>query len=382
VPPNHLYLHVPFCARRCSYCDFSIAVRRVVPVSDFIEGVRRELEIRYPTADQNQPWTLNTLYLGGGTPSHLGPSGITTLLATIREFAQPTAVAEVTIEANPEDVTPAAAATWIEAGVNRVSLGAQSFDDAVLAWMHRVHDSTAISRAVNDLRSAGFSEISLDLIFAVPAELNRDWQRDVELAIAQKPEHISLYGLTVEPATPLGRWHSRGQVEEAPEETYEADFLLADRLLAAAGYEHYEVSNYALSGFRARHNSTYWSGVSYAGIGPAAHEYDGTNRRWNVPPYAEWLRLLREGKDPIAGKEELTAANRIAEDVYLGLRTTDGLDLRGSEPDAVAPWIAAGWATLRNGRLVLSPAGWLRLDSLAGALIATREPTFDVQPRR
>ncbi|HEX6630412.1 MAG TPA: radical SAM family heme chaperone HemW [Gemmatimonadaceae bacterium] len=368
VPPRHVYVHVPFCARRCSYCDFAIAVRRVVPVREYVDALAAELELRWGRAPG---WELDTLYFGGGTPSRLG-AGLGEAVATVRRHATLASGAEVTAEANPEDVTPEAVAAWTVAGVNRLSLGAQSFDDRALEWMHRVHPADQIRRAVGIAREGGITNFSIDLIFALPAVLDRSWERDLDEALALEPPHVSLYGLTVEPRTPLGRWVERGSVTEAVEERYEAEFLRAHERLAAAGYEHYEVSNYARPGYRSRHNSSYWSGVPYAGLGPSAHEFDGVSRRWNVAAYADWVRRLREDVDPVEGSELLTAENRQAEAVYLGLRTTDGLPLREDEAAVVAPWVAAGWGTVDAGRLRLTPVGWLRLDSLAASLTARR----------
>lgn len=368
VPPRHVYVHVPFCARRCSYCDFAIAVRRVVPVREYVDALAAELELRWGRAPG---WELDTLYFGGGTPSRLG-AGLGEAVATVRRHATLASGAEVTAEANPEDVTPEAVAAWTVAGVNRLSLGAQSFDDRALEWMHRVHPAEQIRRAVGIAREGGITNFSIDLIFALPAVLDRSWERDLDEALALEPPHVSLYGLTVEPRTPLGRWVERGSVTEAVEERYEAEFLRAHERLAAAGYEHYEVSNYARPGYRSRHNSSYWSGVPYAGLGPSAHEFDGVSRRWNVAAYADWVRRLREDVDPVEGSELLTAENRQAEAVYLGLRTSDGLPLREDEAAVVAPWVAAGWGTVDAGRLRLTPVGWLRLDSLAASLTARR----------
>jgi oxygen-independent coproporphyrinogen-3 oxidase len=367
--PAHLYLHIPFCARRCSYCDFAIAVRKVVPVDEFILAVERELDLRFRGGD---PWPLRTLYLGGGTPSRLGAAGISRLMDLFRSRASLLEDAEVTLETNPDDVTVADAAAWRMAGVNRISLGAQSFDDRALQWMHRVHDAAAIPTAFEVLRDAGFGDISLDLIFSLPESLERDWRRDLDLAIALDPTHVSLYGLTVEPHAPLGRWVARGDVREAPEESYESEFLMADTALAAAGFEHYEVSNFAKAGHRARHNSAYWAGVAYAGLGPGAHEFDPPARRWNVGSYVEWVRRLAAGTDPMEGHEMLTDENRVAEDVYLGLRTVDGLEVSEGEKVRVMPWIEAGWGRLSGSRLVLTPAGWLRLDTLAADLTLLR----------
>jgi oxygen-independent coproporphyrinogen-3 oxidase len=362
VPPRHLYVHVPFCARRCSYCDFSIAVRRDVPVADYINGIRRELELHLRSGDRMQ---LDTLYLGGGTPSRLGGAGVAELLATIREHAHWTNSAEVTLEANPDDVTAESARRWHESGINRVSLGAQSFSAPALEWMRRTHDAAQIGVAVAHLRDAGIAQLSLDLIFALPDSVSRDWGEDLESALALRPDHISLYGLTVEPHTPLGHWRDRGELTESPERRYEHDFLLAHSTLGAAGFEHYEVSNYALPGARARHNSSYWRHVAYAAVGPAAHRFDGARRSWNVAPYAEWLRRLRADESPTEGEELLTPADVAAERTYIGLRTTDGLVLNEEIRTSTARWREAGWARIVNDRLQLTPLGWLRLDALA-----------------
>lgn len=370
--PRHAYVHVPFCARRCSYCDFAIAVRRDVPGAEYLGALERELGLRFGPATRGDDWELDTLYFGGGTPTRLGARDLAAAVTLVRRHARLAPGAEVTVEANPEDIVPGMVASLVAAGVNRLSIGAQSFDDRALEWMHRVHAAGRVGEAVALARAEGIDNISLDLIFALPTVLDRSWERDVEAALALEPRHLSLYGLTVEPATPLGRWAARGLAEEAPEERYEAEFLRASALVTAGGFEHYEVSNFARAGARSRHNSSYWSGVAYAGLGPSAHEFDGSTRRWNVAAYVAWLRRLREGTDPVAGSELLTAANRTAETVYLGLRTSDGLDLLPGEAESVAPWVAAGWGSLASGRLRLTPLGWLRLDALATSLTTWR----------
>lgn len=368
--PRHVYVHVPFCGRRCTYCDFSIAVRARVPVGEYVDAVARELAIRFPG---REPWPVDTLYFGGGTPSKLGGDGVARLLDVLRARLTPDGDAEITLEANPEDVTREAVAAWRAAGINRLSLGTQSFDDAVLRWMHRTHDVGAARRAVETAREGGIENLSLDLIFALPPQVERSWERDVDAALALEPAHLSLYGLTVEPHTPLGHWAARGTVSEAPEEGYAREFLYAHHALRDASLEHYEVSNFGRPGRASRHNSAYWRGVAYAGLGPSAHEFDGAERRWNVAPYAEWVAKLARGEDPVAGRERLTPENRMAEEVYLGLRTRTGLVLHGAEFARVHPWLEAGWGTIMDDdRLVLTPEGWLRLDALAADLTLAR----------
>jgi putative oxygen-independent coproporphyrinogen III oxidase len=341
-----------------------------VPLREYADAIAAELAMRH---GGNEAWTLDTLYFGGGTPSRLGGEGVARVIDVVAERARIAEGAEVTLETNPEDVSPEAVRGWRAAGVNRVSLGAQSFHDAVLSWMHRVHDSTAIDRAVHTIRDGGIENLSLDLIFALPPSLERDLDRDLDRALALSPEHLSLYGLTVEPHTPLGRWRDRGAVDEAPEERYESEFLRAHDALAAAGFAHYEVSNFAVAGREARHNSAYWTGAPYAGLGPSAHGYDGHERFWNVSAYAEWLHRLQANADPEAGRERLDVEARRAEEVYLGLRTTNGLAMDGADLARTERWISAGWATLVGAdRLVLTPRGWLRLDALAADLTVVR----------
>jgi oxygen-independent coproporphyrinogen-3 oxidase len=365
--PRHLYVHVPFCARRCSYCDFSIAVRSSTPIEEYLSALKAELALGAVDGS-----ILDTVYLGGGTPSRLGGQGVADLLASVRNRASIAPGAEITIEANPDDVNDLAVAKWVAAGVNRVSLGSQSFDDSVLRWMHRTHDAGQIAEAVGTLKRGGISNLSLDLIFALPASLNRSWERDVTLALDLEPQHISLYGLTVEALTPIARWADRGVVVEGTEAQYEEEFLLANQLMTRAGFDHYEVSNFSLPGRASRHNSAYWTGASYAGIGPSAHSFDGAVRRWNVSAYSEWVRRLTNGSPVIAGEETLTQQNRAAEEVYLGLRTRTGLEIHGTD-DSVHRWVNAGWAELGMNRLHLTPTGWLRLDSLAADLAARLE---------
>jgi oxygen-independent coproporphyrinogen-3 oxidase len=371
MPPRHLYIHVPFCARRCSYCDFSIAVRSTTPVEEYVTGLRKELDSLRPDLEGA---TLDTVYLGGGTPSRLGGLGVADVLTTVRDRVTISGAPEITIEANPDDVNDMAVAHWIAAGVNRVSLGSQSFDDGALKWMHRTHEASQIGRAVQTLRRGGIDNISLDLIFALPAHLGRSWESDLVRALDLEPSHLSLYGLTVEAQTPIARWADRGATVQGSEETYEEEFLSAHAMMSGAGYDHYEVSNFALPGMTSRHNSAYWTGAPYVGVGPSAHSFDGATRRWNIAAYSEWIRRLEKGEGVIAGEETLTEENRAIERVYLGLRARRGLEITEDEMGRAQGWRAAGWAMiddpLQNPRVRLTPMGWLRLDSLATDLAA------------
>jgi putative oxygen-independent coproporphyrinogen III oxidase len=360
----HLYIHVPFCARRCSYCDFAIAVRREVPSDRFVDRILQEWAgwRRGPLLPGDA--TLATIYLGGGTPSRLAPDALARLLGSIGSDHPLRTRAEVTLEANPEDVTPAAAAAWRRAGITRVSLGVQSFDPEVLAWMHRTHTAEQVPGAVKAIRQAGIADLTLDLIYALPPELHRDWETDLDRALALEPDHLSLYGLTVEPRTPLARWIGRGAAQPAPEDRYADEFLGAHARLTRAGFEHYEVSNYALPGHRASHNSAYWRRAPFIGLGPSAHSGWNSTRQWNIAEWSAWDRALEAGGSAVAGRESVTPDQQRLEALYLGLRTSAGVEARLVPPALMDGWVAAGWAVRDGASVRLLPEGWLRLDAL------------------
>lgn len=339
-------------------------MRRVTPVDDFLRGIEQELRGLSDDAVD----TLDTVYLGGGTPSRLGPGGISRLLDVVNRSFNVAPDAEITIEANPEDVTLDAARSWRAAGVSRVSLGVQSFDDAVLKWMHRVHDSEAAQRAIETLRQAGLGNVSIDLIFALPDSLGRSWSRDIAMTLDAAPDHVSLYGLTIEDHTPLARWETRGDFKRADEDRYARDFLFAHERMTSAGYDHYEVSNFGKPGRSSHHNSAYWTGAPYLGLGPSAHSFDGARRWWNTRAYADWAARLSRGESAVADTETLTEENRNSERVYLGLRTQRGLAFTPPERAASEEWVHEGWANVDDSVLRLTAEGWLRLDSLAARL--------------
>jgi oxygen-independent coproporphyrinogen-3 oxidase len=311
---------------------------------------------------------VETIYFGGGTPSRISPSAIGRLLDRFAADRQLGSNAEVTLEANPDDVTLAGARAWRSAGVNRVSLGVQSFNPTVLRWMHRLHSPEQTFRAVGAIRCAGFDNLSVDLIFGVPEELSRDWGDDLAKAVALSPEHASLYGLTVEPHTPLGHWTRRGEVRPVDESRYAAEFLLAHELLTAGGYDHYEVSNFSRPNSRAVHNTGYWNRARFIGLGPAAHSGLGRERRWNVREWAAYQRIVAAGRSPLEGRELLDDAAVALEQAYLGLRTAAGAPLELIPEVLGSQWQTSGWAHPSRDRLRLTPEGWLRLDALVAAL--------------
>ncbi len=365
---SHVYVHVPFCARRCTYCDFAIAVRRRVPVRDYLAALATEARLAGDAS------AARTLYLGGGTPSLLGGAGIVELARKLRA-PPPAGLEEFTLEANPDDVSESVVSAWRRAGLTRLSIGAQSFHPAALAWMHRTHDADATVAAVRAARRAAIGSLSLDLIFALPQALGRSFADDLDRLIALEPDHVSLYGLTVEPHTPLGRQVQRGAAPPVDEARYEEEYLLAHERLGAAGYRFYEVSNAAHEGHEAVHNAAYWSGSQYLGLGPSAHSFDGRSRWWNEPAFAAWSARLAQGHSPVVGRETLDPVAQRLERLYLGLRTDVGAVLDGSSGPVAAArrWEQAGWARTEPAandavRVTLTPSGWLRLDELVAAL--------------
>lgn len=363
-----IYLHVPFCARRCSYCDFSIAVRGTTPSAAFLEAMEQEWALRRYHPAWEESTEVRTVYLGGGTPSRLDASALADLVGLIRSDRPVAAGAEITLEANPENVTPALARAWAAAGVNRVSLGVQSFEPQVLSWMHRTHTADQVVPALDALREAGIDNLSLDLIYGLPAELNRAWEADLDLALEQAPRHLSLYALTLEDHTPLWHWVARGETTPPPDDRAAEEFLVASARLDAAGFEHYEVSNAARPGFRAVHNAGYWRREAFLGFGPSAHSAWGRTRSWSIRDYEAWRRALAAGTDPEIGRERLDDRQALLEARYLGLRTHSGVAEALIPAEVRARWAGQGWAEVAGGRLRLLPEGWLRLDALVASL--------------
>lgn len=283
---------------------------------------------------------------------------------------------EFTAEANPESFPLEVAAGWREVGVNRISLGAQTFHEGALRWMGRMHGAEGPARALQAARSAGFDNVSIDLIFGLPARLDRNWSDDLERAIALAPEHISLYGLTAESATPLGRWVREGREALADEDRYADEYLHAHRRLGEAGYEHYEVSNFSRPGLSSRHNRVYWEGAAYAALGPGAHSYDPPLRRWNLRDWDAYREAVSHGLLPIDGEEAVSAEEAALERIWLGLRTTQGVperELNRVQRDLAGLWVERGWAGVEQGAVRLTADGWLLLDRLAVDLAAAGE---------
>lgn len=363
-----IYVHAPFCARRCTYCDFAVTVDRSPLPSTWLEALEGEWRALAREDLFSVSEALDTLFVGGGTPSLLGPDAMEGL-ARILGLTKPPL--EWTVEANPESFSPEVAAAWHRAGVNRVSLGVQTFSPTALAWMGRLHGPDGALRAVRVARQAGFENFSLDLIFGLPDRLERSWSADLTRILDLEPPHVSLYGLTVESTTPLGRAVAEGRETVAGEDRYREEYLEATEALVGAGYLHYEVSNFARPGYQSRHNQAYWTGLPYLGLGNGAHSYLHPLRRWNERDWWSYRELAVRGELAVAGQETLSEDARRLESLWLGLRVGDGLALDVLSPSGRSlcrRWAARGLAFPVGDRVRLTPRGWLVLDRLAVAL--------------
>ena len=367
-----LYFHIPFCKRVCAYCDFykSVDLRRMDPL---LESMHRELDARREYLG-SEP--VRTRYFGGGTPSLCAPEAVAGLLDHAAMLFDCSAAEETTLEANPDDLTPAYLAALRRAGVDRLSVGIQSFDDACLKLMNRRHNAAQAVEAVRSAQREGYENITVDLIFGVPGFGDDTLRRSLDSALALGVQHISAYHLTVEPGTAFGRRAARGQFAPVDEATSETEYTLVHETLTGAGFEHYEVSNFALPGFRARHNAAYWHGVKYLGIGPAAHSFDGEERHWNASSVEKYIAGAP------AGKEVLTRRDRFNEYVMTALRTVEGIDLEEAAArfgakrlarmqEEAAPFLRSGTLRIARGRMALPPEKFLISDAVIGALFET-----------
>ena len=347
-----IYIHIPFCASRCVYCGFYSTVR-LNERQAYVDAVCREMELRGPYVAVS-PQPVETLYLGGGTPSQLSGNQLSQLFHHINKVygTDLSTLKEVTIECNPDDITVEYAATLSQFPITRVSMGAQTFDDARLRFLRRRHHADDVRTAVSRLRHAGIGNISIDLMFGFPGETLAVWQRDIDAALGKGVEHISAYSLMVEEGTALQRMVDAGTCHPIDEEGAAAMYdTLIDRL-TAAGYEHYEISNFARPSFRSRHNSNYWNATPYIGLGAAAHSYDGQSRQWNVSDIDRYIASIRSGVVPCE-REVLNDDTRYNDLITTALRTREGIHLPSLEKKYRDYLLENARQSLRNGHLAI-----------------------------
>ncbi len=369
-----IYLHVPFCKQACHYCDFhfSTNTRRR---GEMIRAMTQELALQsqYLGGDE-----VHTIYFGGGTPSLLSAAEIDQLLRAIYQHFRVATSPEITLEANPDDLSYEKAQRWHQRGINRLSIGIQSFHDPHLTYLNRAHNAAEASTCVQQAQDAGFNNLSIDLIYAIPAEDHRVWEQDLAQALALQPQHISAYCLTIEEKTVFGRWQQQGKLHEASDTFAAEQFEMLNNALLSARYDPYEVSNFCQPGYYARHNTSYWQGKKYLGVGPSAHSFDGQSRRHNVANNARYQRAIAQG-EILYEEELLSRTDRINERVMTGLRTKWGCDLEHlktvyqfdlyeAHKDYVDGLVTDGRATLEARKLVLTPRGKLWADGIAQEL--------------
>jgi len=315
-----------------------------------VDAVLKEYELRRGYLPEGEQ--IRTIYLGGGTPSQLGNKDLERLLRALPvEQAE-----EVTIEANPSDMTEAKLKAWRAMGINRLSIGVQSFDDVRLAFLNRRHGSKQAKKVIRLAQDMGYDNISIDLMYALPNQTMEQWQADVETALEFEVQHISTYCLSYEPGTPLDNWRKKGLFRETDEDLANAMYAYLCKRLKEAGYEHYEVSNFAKPGYESKHNSSYWDETPYLGLGAGAHSYDGVSRQWNVANLKKYMSEIMKGKVPMK-REKLTETEKYNERVMLGLRTSKGIEASDELLRKAQPYLATGKLHVTEGKIIATQDG-------------------------
>jgi len=370
-PALGVYVHVPFCVKRCGYCSFNTALFLDAAVPRYLATLAREIDLATGAAWATSA-SVSTIFFGGGTPSLLTPAQLGSVLDRLRLRLAVAPDAEITVECNPESASPERLAGYRAAGVTRISLGVQSLDDRVLASLDRAHSASGARAAFEAARRAGFDNVSADLIYGLPGLDAATWDKTVRGLLAWEPDHLSAYGLTLEEGS---QWHAGGMGGLPSEETVTGQYWALARHAAAAGFEHYEISNYASPGRRSAHNQIYWRAEEYLGLGPGGCGFLGDTRYGNVKATERYCAVIEAGALPVATQETLTARQRLAERLFLGLRLAEGvpaawLDERvGLEPEGRLPALLDSWRERRllereGERVRLTEAGFLLSDAL------------------
>ena len=376
-----LYVHIPFCKKACHYCNFYFSVS-LKNKNDLIAALLKEIQLQKNYLP-GQP--VDTIYLGGGTPSILDETELRRVFQQLQGEFSISADAEITLEANPDDITPGQLLSWKQLGINRLSIGVQSFADEDLQWMNRAHNASQAKDCILLAQQAGFSNLSIDLIYGTPGLSDEQWHKNVATAIELNISHLSCYALTVEDGTALHQMIQQRKKQPVNTESQARHFVMLMNWLQQAGYEHYEISNFALPGSKSRHNSSYWQGLPYLGLGPSAHSFNGNSRQWNVSNNSLYITAVNQGRVPFE-VELLTPVQRLNEFIMTSLRTSEGLDLetisrrfgagvrqkieRGSEK-----YIQHSNVEVIGNSLLLTRNGKLFADGIAADLFFNEEDT-------
>lgn len=374
-----IYVHIPFCRKACHYCNFHFSVS-LKNKNDLIVSLLKEANLR---KNYLQGEEINTIYLGGGTPSLLSEEDLTRIFEQLSKSFVIATDAEITLEANPDDINSSQLEAWRAIGINRLSIGIQSFFEEDLQWMNRAHNAAQARNCIELAQQAGFYNLSIDLIYGTPGLTDERWQQNVQTALSLNIPHLSCYALTVEPGTALQKMVEQHKKENTDPEKQARHFIQLMEWLQQAGYEHYEISNFARPHHRSRHNSSYWGGKKYLGLGPSAHSFDGKSRQWNIANNALYIQSLE--KNTISFEEEmLTSVQRLNEYIMTSLRTAEGLDLDYTKAHFGAKaslqlaresekYINSAKMNLNEKRLQLTNKGKLFADGIAADLFFTEE---------
>ena len=364
-----IYIHIPFCKQACHYCNFHF-VTSLRQKDELVRALSREIALR---KDYLAGETVETIYFGGGTPSLLTIAEFRLLLEKIKQSFTVATDAEISIETNPDDISEEILIGWKDAGINRLSIGVQSFYDEDLKWMNRAHSSSQAVRSLQ-LAVAYFDNITADLIYGTPQMTNEKWEKNVETVLSMNIPHLSCYALTVEPKTPLDKMIREHKSENINPDKQSEQFLLLMQWVEEAGYEHYEISNFAKPGWRSRHNSSYWKGKKYLGIGPSAHSFNGSERQWNISNNKLYIDAIDKSEIPFE-KEKLTPVNKRNEYIMTSLRTMEGLNLEQLDEEERTKLLSAANRFLESGlmkregnSLILTREGKLLADGIASSL--------------
>jgi oxygen-independent coproporphyrinogen-3 oxidase len=370
-----IYIHIPFCRKACHYCNFHFSTS-TKQVEAMIRAINREAALRSDYINES----IRTIYFGGGTPSLLKVEDLRLMIEHLRLLFTIEKDAEITLEANPDDLNEEKLAGWKFAGINRLSIGVQSFFDEDLQWMNRAHSAQQALQSVQLAQQTGFENITIDLIYGTPTLSDKKWKQNVEMALSLNIPHLSCYALTVEPKTALDKMILLGKKENVDAENQGRHFELLMQWLDDAGYEHYEISNFAKRSYRSKHNSSYWQGQPYLGLGPSAHSFNGSSRQWNVSNNTLYTKSIEEGVVPFE-EEVLTSVQKLNEYIMTSLRTMEGLLLQtvkekwGEEAAKEIRALSKKFLQQqlmfeKNNRLVLTQKGKLFADGIAADLFA------------
>jgi len=369
-----IYIHIPFCKQACHYCDFHFSTNTNIQ-AQLLQALGNELTMQKHYLGEEK---INTVYFGGGTPSMLSPAEVNNILSIIFKNFDVNPSAEITLEANPDDLASSKLFDLKKIGINRLSIGIQSFDDAMLKLLNRAHDSTMAVSSFENARDAGFENISIDLMYALPGQDLKDWKKNIDRALNLNPDHISAYSLTIEEKTVFGKWAASKKIKTRSDDASAQELLLLIDELEDGGFDHYEVSNFSKPGYISKHNSSYWKGEKYLGIGPSAHSYNVISRQYNISNNHLYCKGLESGQIP-ATIETLSREDKINDFLLTSLRTSWGTDLKKLlnehrydlltiHANYVQKLIENGYASLTNETLILTKSGRLLADKIASDL--------------